>query len=118
MSASEKGISGVHKKLRDISKEVSDIKFEISALRKAIHIALNSLSPDEILSVMDRKPGYRNKSQIGRNKEARALAVSLLRDGCTCKAAAEQINKKIAGFSTSRSAVSRFWSEYRKALWV
>ncbi|MBI4620611.1 MAG: hypothetical protein HY739_10680 [Desulfobacterales bacterium] len=100
--------------IEDVTKEMVFLKKEISYLKQRPPVNIN-LPDDEALPIaIERKIRGRSLSKIARNKEARELAVSLLSDGLMYEEVTAELNERISGFRTSRSAVGRFWQLWRR----
>jgi len=99
--------------LKEFAEDVRSLKQDVTQLKQRPPVNIN-LPDDEALPIaIERKIRGRSLSKIARNKEARELAVSLLSDGLMYEEVRDELNKNITGFTTSRSAVGRFWQLWR-----
>lgn len=101
---------GLASLFRNVLTELKALRIELSGFRAELRKFNNNMS-NKKRPIPRRRT---TKTKIEKNPRAQKLALELLSKGTKYSDVAAEINRKIKGFSTSRSSVGRFWASYQK----
>ena len=99
-----------HKK--STKSEQPELKDLIQILIHEIRLLRNEISKTSAANKVPHRTPKHRTSRIALNPSAKKLAIKLLNKGLTYEKVKDRLNEEIPGFSTSRSAVGRFWQRH------